>query len=193
MYRGVCTGSLSPLISQLNAQGYSRNTQCYRVHAEENKQHQRCTPRIFSARQHQACCGNSGEETLPPGNFCGGFHIEAGWTCRRWHEQHRWMNVLRSALFCPVQFHTVWKTHLALLHVLRWPAVIALEFVCFFAFCVLRITSQSNCLQCDALLYPVTKVWASVRLLSSAMVVIDAHVDCSTYIHPTFSKSCWKL
>ncbi|KAM3593228.1 uncharacterized protein V6R79_007986 [Siganus canaliculatus] len=54
MYRDVCAGSLSSLISQLNAQGYSRNTGCYGVHAEQNKQYQHSTLRIFSAQQHQA-------------------------------------------------------------------------------------------------------------------------------------------
>lgn len=53
-YRGVCTGRLSTLISQLDAQGYSRNTGCYRVHAKQNKQYQRCTLRISSAQQHHA-------------------------------------------------------------------------------------------------------------------------------------------
>lgn len=55
MYRGVYTDSLSPLISQLNAHGYSRATGCYRVHAEQNKQYQNCTLRIVSAQQHLAC------------------------------------------------------------------------------------------------------------------------------------------
>lgn len=83
MYGGVCTGRLSSLISQLNAQGYSRNTGCYRVHAEYNKQYQHCNPRIYSAQQHPTCWKTQRTYTSSwKLLFCGVFHIQAKETYR---------------------------------------------------------------------------------------------------------------
>lgn len=86
MYRAVCTGSLSLLIIRPNAQGYSWSTGSYRRHAEENKQHHRCTQRISFTQTHQAWGENSQHVLL---KTFGVVHIEAEWLCRQQQTQHR--------------------------------------------------------------------------------------------------------
>lgn len=151
MYRAVCTGSLSLLIIRLNAQGYSWSTGCYRLHAEENKQHHRCTRRISFSQTHQTWGENSQHFLL---KTFGVVHIEAEWLCRQQQSQHG---------VGPVSERWSVKTD---------PTV---DSVCFFgtrwsllSFGFLTDLAQSHC----ATMVP---LWL---VLYSAMIVTIAHHNC---------------
>lgn len=143
MYRGVYTDSLSPLISQLNVQGYSRDTGCYRVHAEQNKQHQNCTLRIVSAQQHLAHW-----ETQKRSFFCFVFFAVVSFQLKL--DEHtdgdnnitaQWMSLHVFSIFALVWLCLSWICIFLFVYFIQFGSLV----LGVFAFCVPLTTWQSNC------------------------------------------------